>query len=213
MTSVVSEAFDQTDIVRDAFRYLGLEYQTFPPNYSGLQESSAAYAGYGRGLCPEPIGKNGCKVPMWSIPSEVILTILYTRTVLSVSLSRFGSVYHVHEPDVKRATDFSLGYKALEPRENSVSCTSVKYDDEAYWQAVRLHIEHSLNLDREAMRPDKVILLGDMVNDDNFRRVLYQALSNQLGESGMSGILDEDPVYIAARGVALMAKRPETDPR
>lgn len=53
-------ALYQEDL-QDAFDYVGLRYLFFPIRYDVLYETSAAYAGYGYGLCSDYIDRAVCK--------------------------------------------------------------------------------------------------------------------------------------------------------
>ena len=90
-------ALYQEDL-RDAFEYVGLRYVAFPVRYDVLYETSAAYAGYGYGLCSHYTDRNACKHEQDEMPSDVVMAVLYTRTVLTVSLSVVDSAYYLYEP-------------------------------------------------------------------------------------------------------------------
>ena len=59
-------------------------------------------------------------------------------------------------------------------------------------------------------RPAKVLLMGDRVDDESFMETLDRVLSKQKTEAPR--ILGQDPVYVAAKGVAELAKRFPYDP-
>lgn len=54
-------------------------------------------------------------------------------------------------------------------------------------------------------RPAKVLFMGDRVRDEEFTRRLQNALSRQM--PGMSEIVNQDPLFVAAKGAAELARR------
>lgn len=186
--------------LQDAFEYVGLRYLTFPVRYKVLYETSAAYAGYGYGLCSDYTDPNPCKQEQVDMPSETVMAVLYTRTALTVSLSILKSAYYLYEPLERHLLDFSLGYDAR----------SLSADEEDYWDAVGSKLEQILIKNPYYKRPAKILLLGDCVRDGNFQRTLKKAMSNQTAQ--LPEILIEDSEAVAAKGAAEFAKRIPYDP-
>ena len=186
--------------LQDAFKYVGLRYLAFPVRYDVLYETSAAYAGYDYGLCSDYTNRTACKQEQGDMPSEVVMAILYTRTVLTVSLSVTKSAYYLYEPSNRHLLDFSLGYGAR----------SLEVADKEYWDAVGSKLEQILVENPYYKRPAKVLLMGDGVRDETFQRVLKTALSGQM--AGMPEILSGDSEWAAAKGAAEFAKRIPYDP-
>lgn len=181
--------------LQDAFEHVGLRYLTFPVRYDVLYETSAAYAGYDYGLCSDYIDRNGCKQEQDDMPSEVVMAVLYTHTVLTVSLSITKSAYYLYEPLHRHLLDFSLGYDAQ----------SLPMADEDYWNAVESKLEQILIENPYYKRPAKVLLMGDCVRDKTFQHILKKVLSNQMAK--MPEILSKDSEGVAAKGAAEFAKR------
>ena len=185
--------------LHDAFEYVGLEYITFPVGYVGhniLYETSAAYAGYGYGLCTDyKTNPEACIQEQYNMTEEVVMAVLYTDTVLSVSLSVIRSAYALWEPSYRYLADFDLGYNAHVAMENP----------EEYWNAVELRLQQIMIEHPGYPRPSKVLLMGDRINDREFRETLVQALGAQMEE--LPEILSEGAVGVATRGVAEMTKR------
>ena len=186
--------------LQDAFEHLGLRYLSFPVRYDILHETSAAYAGYGYGLCSEYTDRNACKREQLGMPLDVVMAVLYTRTVLTVSLSVIGSGYYIYEPLDRHLLDFSLGYDAR----------SLSADKEDYWEAVGSKLEQILIRNPYCERPAKVLLMGDRVRDDDFQRTLMKAMGNQKAQ--LTEILIRDSEGVAAKGAAEFAKRVPYDP-
>ena len=82
--------------LQDAFEYLGVNYLKIPVRYNTLYETSAAYAGYGFGLCSDYANRIACKQEQDDMESSAVMAVLYTRTVLAVSLSFTKSAYNLH---------------------------------------------------------------------------------------------------------------------
>lgn len=186
--------------LQDAFEYVGLRYLTFPVRYDVLYETSAAYAGYGYGLCSDYTDRKACRQEQEDMPSDVVMAVLYTRTVLTVSLSVMGSAYYLYEPPYRHLLDFSLGYDAR----------SLHAADNEYWDAVGLKLEQIMIENPYYERPAKVLLMGDCVQDETFQSVLKKALSNQM--ANLPEILSDDSEGVAAKGTAEFAKRSPYDP-
>lgn len=186
--------------LQDAFEYVGLRYLTFPVRYDVLYETNAAYGGYDYGLCSDYTDRNACKHEQDEMPSDVVMAVLYTRTVLTVSLSITKSAYYLYEPLNRHLLDFSLGYGAR----------FLKVADQDYWDAIASKLEQILIENSYYKRPAKVLLMGDCVRDETFQRILKKVLSNQMDK--MPEILSKDSEGVAAKGAAEFAKRIPYDP-
>lgn len=186
--------------LQDAFEYIGLRYLVFPVGYDILYETSAAYAGYDHGLCSDYTDRAACKHEQEEVPSEIVMAILYTRTLLSVSLSITKSAYYLFEPRHRYLLDFSLGYDARSPQTTNAD----------YWESVGSMLERILIENPNYQRPTKVLLMGDSVGDETFQLVLEKVLSSQMTK--MPEILCKDPESVAAKGAAELAKRIPYDP-
>ncbi|KAK4693502.1 hypothetical protein P7C71_g3920, partial [Lecanoromycetidae sp. Uapishka_2] len=192
-------ALYQEDL-QDAFEYVGLRYLAFPVRYGIFYETSAAYAGYGYGLCANYKDRETCKHEQQNMPSDVVMAVLYTRTVLTVSLSVTKSAYYLYESPQRHISNFSLGYNAR----------SQWASEENYWQTVGSKLEQILLENPYYERPSKVLLMGDCIHDENFHRVLREALIRQMG--ALPYLAHEGSEGIAARGAAELAKRMPYDP-
>lgn len=181
----------------DAFEYVGLKYITFPIGYVGhniLYETSAAYAGYGYGLCADyKTDPEACQQEERDMNDETVMAVLYTDTVLSVSLSVLRSAYALWEPSYRYLADFDLGYNA-------------NLGSEDYWSKVGLKLQEIMVENPGYERPSKILLMGDRTNSRKFAETLVKALGEQMPE-GLPEILSDGAVGVAARGVAEMAKR------
>ena len=183
--------------LHDAFEYVGLEYITFSVGDVGhniLYQTSAAYAGYGHGLCSDYTHPEACKAEQYNMTDRAVMAVVYTDTVLSVSLSVIRSVYALWEPPYRYLADFDLGHQQ-EPERSP----------EEYWNAVDSRLQEIMIENPNYDRPSIVMLIGDHISDPAFQQVLVNALGEQMEE--MPQVLGEGAVTVAARGVAEMTKR------
>lgn len=180
--------------LRDACEYARLAYLSFPMRYKLLYETITAYTGYDYGLCHDYRDREGCKREQDNIDWDVVIAVLFTPTVLTVTLSMVQSAYYLFEPDYRHYANFHLGYNSPARRENRVG----------YWDAVADQLEMIIRENPYYERPDKVLLIGDCVHDRDFRAALIEALSNQ---NSTPNILDYDAAYVAAKGAAELTRR------
>lgn len=189
--------------LHDAFQYLGLEYITFPIGDVGhniLYQTSAAFAGYGYGLCDDYMtDAEDCRVQQWNMDVKTVMAVVYTDTALSVSLSMLRSPYSLWEPRYRYLADFDLGHQEID------KLTSTKEEVEQYWASVKLRLGQMLIENPYYDRPSIVMLMGDRTEDTSFRQVLNSVLDEHLHEPPT--VLSDGAKGVAARGAAEMAKR------
>lgn len=187
--------------ILDAFEYCGLQHLHLSVRGSLANETGPAYAGYGLGLCSDYTSFTACDAEQMNMPWEAVSTILFTRTALTVTLTTMKGAYYTWEPRYRRLEDFTLGYDARHdnPRE------------EYYWERVRERLIEIMVRNQYYQRPAKVLLLGESVLDETFARVLREALSSVMEE--VPEILEDEAMFIAAKGAAEFAKRARYDPR
>lgn len=186
--------------LRDACDYAGIDCLAFPMRYNILYETSSAYAGYGFGLCDDYTDKASCKKEQDDMDSDVVMGVLFTRTALTVSLSVTKSAYYLYEPESRHLLDFDLGFDSPLHHENP----------QDYWSAVESQLQKLMVENPYFKRPDKVLLTGDCVWDEDFKRTLNKALSGQMEK--MPQILSENAEFAAATGAAELSKRLPWDP-
>ena len=186
--------------MRDACEYAKLEYLSFPMRYEMLYETSAAYAGYGYGLCDDYMERGSCKKEQDDMDSDVVMAVLFTRSVLTVTLSVMKSAYYLYEPDNRHFSHFDLGYDS----------TVRQQDEQGYWAAVTKQLEAIMLENPYYKRPDKVLLTGDCVNDEHFRDALQKALSSQM--ETLPEIMSRDAEFAGAKGAAELTRRLPWDP-
>ncbi len=179
----------------DASEHIGLQLQYLPYWHNHMTETGAAYAGYGLGLCGNYTDQPACNDEMQAMPDENIMAVLYTKQALTVTLSKMASALYMWEPRYRYSEHFALGHDALgeNPRE------------EYYWECVRQALMEIMVENPYYSRPEKVLLMGESVNDTQFRVVLEDALGSLM--ENMPEILAENVVYVAAKGAAELDKR------
>lgn len=84
--------------LQDAFEHLGLRYLTFPIEYDVLYETSVVCAGYDYDLCSDDTDRYACKQEQDDMPSDMVMAMLHTGTILTVFLSITKSAYYLYEP-------------------------------------------------------------------------------------------------------------------
>lgn len=150
--------------LHDAFEYVGLKYVDLPVRDKTLLETSAAYAGYGYGLCSDYTDWEACHLEEKEMPMDHVMAVLYTPTVLTVSLSITASAYYLFEPQYRYTMDFSLGYDARSGEDG----------DKDYWDSVQLKLEQIMMENPDYDRPSKILLMGDCVRDETFQQILQK---------------------------------------
>ncbi|EON63516.1 hypothetical protein W97_02744 [Coniosporium apollinis CBS 100218] len=203
VAAVVNLAAIYGEDIYDAFGYAGLEdIQIRPFNYP-TYETMAAVAGHGLGLCEHYMDKEACEAEIRPISNMTnVLSVLYTRTALTVSLSRTSVAAWLYEHAPYKLEDFTLGYDARHdnPRE--------EYCWEALRDAIRAPILRG-SVHSRVRQPSKVLLFGECSGNPRFRRLLEEEIMSLFGR--LPEILDDEPVFVWARGAAEFAKRKPFD--
>ncbi|RYP86145.1 hypothetical protein DL769_000823 [Monosporascus sp. CRB-8-3] len=175
----------------DAFEYLSLVYLEFFPfsNFRPIYASTAAYAGNRLGLCRDYRDAAACKEEELHIPSLFALSVSYTYTSLITSQAHFAHAYYLEE--TPRLANLRLGYNARHQK--------------SYWEAVQDMLQ-SPAVDSPVQRNISMVLVfGDATEMPRFKEVLEKVVDDVLG--GAPEIVDQQPEFSAAKGVAELAKR------
>lgn len=189
----------------DACEYAKINCLSFPLRYNHLlYQTSSAYAGYGFGLCDDHTNKASCKTEQDDMSSEVIMAVFFTHDVLTVSLSVLKSAYYLYEPETRHLVDFDLGLDSLKLRHHD--------NPQNYWDAVQTQLTKLTMENPYFKRPDKVLLMGDCVEDEDFKRTLSKALGSQMEKEKMPQVLSKNVEFVAAMGTAELARRVPWDP-
>lgn len=192
-----------TEDVQDAAEYLGLIYIPDVQYWwrSGIfPESGAAYAGNGFGYCENYTDISSCdeenQHPIHQPSNEVVLSISYSKTMLTSMLSIESMHFAREGTDYFRKVDMELGWDRRNDNPNK----------EYYWEAVRQAILHPvLAADHIRWKTEKVIVYGECAMDEDFQKMLQDLIDKTFEER--PPVFQKDPVFVAARGAAEMAKR------
>lgn len=181
--------------LHDAFEYLNLSYIEFFPfwGFRPIHSTIATYAGHGRGLCTNYTRVATCEDQERRIPSVYILALSYTRASLTASQAHVQTAYYLEEtPAIE---DLTLGYDARHDNAN----------EDYYWEKVRDTIRFPIVTSPARRNVTKLLVSGESAQIPKFRQILHEEM-NSLFDKELE-IIDDDPVYSAARGVAELARR------
>ncbi|KAL8903304.1 MAG: hypothetical protein Q9207_004017 [Kuettlingeria erythrocarpa] len=199
--------------VSDVLDYLNVRnLMSIPDDLEDLYATSAAFAGYGYGLCRQYTDPYVCEREEQHFPPQRLLHVDFTLhslsgTIKSLNTARDGSAD-------KMFIDIDLGLAQLETFR----------EEEMYWMAVRDRIR--LLVHSYKPRITQVMLSGSAAGDRRFvdavRDALYDLVSTTIlrgvhtggtdvGEHDAEGIAD-DFLYATAKGAAEFAKRRQEGP-
>ena len=185
----------------NALDYCGLQHLVIPLRCNVVPEASPVYAGYGLGLCSDYMNFTTCYAEERNMPMNYVSAILYTRTALIVTLTAMVHVYHTWEPGCRRLEDFAPGSDARCDQSN----------EDYYWESMRQRLTEIMVRNQYFEKLPRVLLMGESIQDKTFQRVLRKAVGSVTEK--LSKILEDDAVFVAARGAADFAKRAEYNPR
>ncbi|RYC59804.1 hypothetical protein CHU98_g6406 [Xylaria longipes] len=179
--------------LRDAFAHSGLQYVEIYPyfNYRRIYDTGAVYAGYGLRPGPtiagvelsEPTSAQGDD-------REFLLVVQYTRNCLIVSQAEVNG--HFYAEEIPHFENFSLGHDS-------------SHEKEDYWESVEEAIQKPVKASYIPRRISKVLVHGESSEDPVFAEVLEKAISGLTHDS--LPIYRDDPVFVAAKGVAELGRR------
>lgn len=178
----------------DAMDYVGIRCLTgHNVNHQshGLQ---AAYAGYGLGLCEKYADYEACVEEEQQMPQRQVFAIDFTQNSLSVDMRSMTDTMYVFNPQRSRI-DWEAGLASLQHYT----------DPEAYWDRVRAIVLELPLTKYEKHDITTVLLLGESALNDVFLAVVHEVLGAV--QTSKPEIFVADPVYVAAKGAAELAKR------
>lgn len=181
--------------ISDAFQYIGLRYLRLELFHQLMYETRTAYAGYGFGLCSNYTDPPACQHEHEEMEWEVVMSVLYTRSALTVTHSIVHSEAYLWEPPYRHIEDFTLG---LDAREDNPS-------EQYYWEAVRDRLRQLLVELANGAQPTKILLMGESVHNAQFQRILREVLDSTIETKPT--LFQDDPVGVAAIGAAEIARR------
>jgi len=184
------------DDVQDAFEHVGLTYLEPERYYKPLLwEAAAAYAGYGLGLCKHPEDAEACAREEEDMAAEAVFVVHYSQTALFTSLVVMQTATGLWEPEARDRESFSLG---LDGKTTFAS-------DAEYWSAVKTFLQATMTANPYWQRPQKIILVGDRVQDDKFQEVLKEAMEEIMRR--IPPIFEEHADTVASQGAAIFLSR------
>lgn len=164
-------------------------------------ETMTAYAGNGLGICSDYKNRTACKIERMAMQEIYVLSVLYTRTALTVTPTLMASAHDLYEHPPSKVEDFTLGHDARHQNP----------DEKYYWEAVKDAIRRAVISDVGLRKePSKLLLFGESSTDAHFRAVLNETCQEVFQEQPVW--YDNELVYAAARGAAELAKRKPFDP-
>jgi hypothetical protein len=187
-----------------------------PYTLDSVWSLSAAYAGYGRGLCPTYTDADTCEQEEWYFPSQSVLHIDFNRESLSgtvhilKSIRNWGVDAAFIDPDLGHRHE--KAWLTSEPENNS----------ELYWAAVSARIRELVVSYHWCIT--ELLLTGTSVTDARFKTALLDALHDvvawdvlaALGGRGNDTVNTEEWnemfAFATARGAAEVAKRRQEGP-
>jgi hypothetical protein len=183
------------DDLRDAAAHHQIRYVRPRRTWTPLVwETSSAYAGHGRGLCDSWWNDTECAREgvrdMRDIP---IMSVHYSRTALTVTLSTIYDALGLWEPDYRHAENFSLGQDAV----------ADYVSEEQYWEAVQRHLLIIME-EYTFAKPELIMITGESANEE-FMEYLKKAMIGHMGK--VPKIISDEPTVVAAKGAAEFMRR------
>ncbi|PQE10339.1 hypothetical protein CJF32_00000872 [Rutstroemia sp. NJR-2017a WRK4] len=187
-----------------------------PYTLDSVWSLSAAYAGYGRGLCPTYTDADTCDEEEWYFPSQSVLHIDFNRESLSGTVDTLKSIQNW---GVDAAfIDPDLGHR----HEEAWLASAPETDSELYWAAVSARIRELVVSYHWCI--NELLLTGTSVTDARFKTALRDAL-HDIVAGDVLAVLDDNSdntvnaeewkdmfAFATARGAAEVAKRRQEGP-
>jgi hypothetical protein len=184
-----------TEDLSDAFEYLSIDWLEVL-SYGARHElqpiytTKAVHAGNGHGLCADYRDVVNCREEERNMPGRWALSVAYTHASLFTSLVTLGDAYSLEEGPAFEGA-MHLGFD--------------ERNKDSYWEKVRDMLRYPI-VDSPIERDVSMVLLcGDAAQEPRFRDLLNEVVSELI--DGEPEVLDSDPEFSAAKGVAELAKR------
>jgi hypothetical protein len=124
------------------------------------------------------------------MPSENIISLLFTREALRIIYAPVRSAYYFYSLPLRFYARWDLRLDAR--------------DEKCYWERVREAIEQGRRDYPGFRMPDKVLLMGESAGDERFRSVLEEILN---GWGVSPPVFGDNAEFVAAKGAAELARR------
>ena len=185
--------------IREAAEYVGLTplMDEFPLH---AHDMSAAYAGYGLGLCENYQTWIQCKGEEDAMPKKTTLTVLYTKYVLMAYLNQMQSAV-IFDP--ARPT-YMLEWKGWLTRDHQSNPESYAVQwDSIVLKLMQLPLEGSLPV----RKVDRVVVMGESAGDENMAWAVRKAMERLDQNESEYEYYSGEAEFVAARGAAEFAWR------
>lgn len=202
--------------LNDVFDYLRVQnLMAIPDSFEHLEATSAAYAGFGRGLCANYTDGYEYEREVWEFTYQYLLQIDFSRESLSGTIKSLRGVMDVGS--LKTAfIDPELDYGREEVR----LATVPESDDSTYWAAISSRIRELVVSFRPSITD--LLLTGTSAGNQRFQAALRDALHNVVAQEVIAVVDDygamssEEEIsmfdFATARGAAEIAKRRQEGP-
>ncbi|KAF2163739.1 hypothetical protein M409DRAFT_57229 [Zasmidium cellare ATCC 36951] len=207
--------------IGDVFDYLKINnlMKVNDPNpLYQLYATSAAYAGYGKGLCHTYTDAYECEREEWKFPEQRVLHVDLNLEALSGTIK-----------GLQTAKDGSVSASFVDPDLGLVRLVLPAADDtEQYWTAVSNRIrELAKTLERYVYMPyvTQLLLTGPSATNERFQAAVREALHDLVRDENVLDVLEHDNMvasksnewkslftFATARGAAEIAKRRQGGP-
>lgn len=185
-----------TEDLKDAMEYARIKLLRSYNYQTDVSETSAAFAGLGKGLCSKPEDIEACEAEESEMPLKYILSISFTNTVLGFAFTELTYAHRGTEWISRFYPD--MGLDALDRYRNKTT----------YWTEVTQKIR---NFNKYPPYIDHVQVLGEAASNEDFHEALANALKDyRLSQIASASALNAserfEPLSLAARGAAEFAK-------
>jgi hypothetical protein len=213
-----------TEEISDVFDYLSLRnLMAEPPLFYELGATSAAYAGYGKGLCRSYTDAYACEREEWKLPLERVLHLdlnseILSGTIKSPQSARDGSV------DAS-FVDSDLGFGR--ERVRLFLASREGHDNEQYWTSVSDRIRELVKSFNRVYLPHmtELLLTGPYATNKCFQGAVWAAIHDLVADDSVLSLLENRDQavdkeeewqtlfsFATARGAAEFAKRMQEGP-
>ncbi|MCJ1265187.1 hypothetical protein MMC22_005062 [Lobaria immixta] len=206
------EALTEEDL-HDALEYVGLRSWLIysVPYPDRMSEAHAAFAGNGNGLCKQYTNLYECQEEYEDMPHHRVYAVTFTPKTLYTALVPITNAFT--DTEDQHLIDFTVGLDSL----GSFPSPST------YWAHILTQLraipESATSLGRRPI--SKILLLGESASNPDFLTALKDALavlptemspSISAAETDVNLEVVADPLFAAARGAAVYARRRQEVP-
>jgi hypothetical protein len=208
-----------TEETSDVLDYLKLrDLMAEPPLFYELYATSAAYTGYGKGLCRTYTDAYACEREEWYFEQQRVLHLDLNSQSLSGTIKSPQSVRHGSADASFVDPDLGFG-----PERERLSL----HDGEQYWSLMSSRIRELVKSFNRFYLPHmtELLLTGPLATNERFKDAVWEAIHDLIADDGVLTLLDaRDQTthneeewrtlfsFATARGAAEFAKRMQEGP-